>query len=237
MERKSTMVWSRTGGVLTLKKFYMLIFIILMIPIVCMAKGTSEEDYVVMNDMYVHPGNYIRYGGMSIGFSFLINKNSIDVQQYNPPNYIIAAREVTYHYDSFAESHNGIGESASTQIIRYSYDLKNRKMYKEVKDEKGSLFWKYLDPSQSKSYHDDNPIAAGELLCYLAYNMSFYDKPVTYSAREYINNGRSDLPLAKLPNDGDNTIHHIYNHRTNQIEWWKPEWNKNKKTTEFIRVK
>ena len=217
--------------------FSLLAFLIALLPMCCQAQGMNENDYAVLNDMYAHPGNYIRYGGASIGFSFLVNKNSIDVQQYNPPNYIIAAREVIHHYDSFAEWHDGIGESVHSRIIRYKYDYANRKMYVEQKDRNNNPYWEYVDPQKIKSYHDENPIAGGELLFYLAYGINFYDKPVVRCIDDYINKGISSLALAKLPNGGDNSICHMYNHRTNQIEWWKLKRNDATGKDEFMRVK
>ena len=60
-------------------------------------------------------------------------------------------------------------------------------MYIETLDENKNRYWKYLDPSAQKTYHDDNLIAAGEYLFYFAYKMSFYGKPVTPSAQKLIN--------------------------------------------------
>ena len=97
--------------------------------------------------------------------------------------------------------------------------------------------WEYLEPTEKKSYHYDNLVAAGEFLCYLAYNISFYDKPAMYSFQRFVNEGRTILPMTKLDNGGDPMIWHVYNHKTHQIEWWKPMTNKQTKKTEFVRVK
>lgn len=123
-----------------------------------------------------------------------VDKTSINVHVYNPPEYIISVRAIT-HYNG------GSKENIEYETVyRYRYDYDSRKMYKEDKDDNGVVSWKLIDPAASKSYHDDNWVALGEIMFYLAYNMSFYDSPIV--AKQFINEGRSGLPLVDLPNGG-----------------------------------
>jgi len=194
--------------------------------------GKIANSDAILADMYANPDKYIRYGGASIGLSFLIDKTSINVHKYNPPEYIISVREITHYNSGRNDKYEQIEYDG---YIRYRYDYAKKRMYKEVKDNNGILKWELVDPSASKSYHDDNWVSLGEIMFYLAYNMSFYDKPII--AKEFINDGLSGLPMTKLPNGGDNMIWHYYNHRTKQIEWWKHTYDKRTKKDGFVRVK
>ena len=196
----------------------------------CFAFGRVVNEKAILDDMYANLGKYIQYGGYSTGYSILIDRTSIKSDKYAPPEYIISAREITHHC---VPGENIVGDI----IIRYRYNYNSRQMWRETLDENQNLVWKNIDPTQSKSYHDDNLVAAGEILFYLAYNMSFFDTPVTERAKDYINEGRSGLPLINLDNGGDSTVWHVYNHKTKQIEWWKISTNPKTKNSEWKRVK
>ena len=188
--------------------------------------ANSDE---ILADMYANPGKYIRYGGASIGLSFFVDKTSVNVHKYNPPEYIIAAKVLT-HYN------NGQGKEVIEHetTYRYLYDYKNRKMYMEHQNKNGFTEWKLVDHAASKTYHDDNWVALGEVMFYLSYNMSFYDKPVI--AGEFINRGLSDLSLIHLPSVGKN-VRHFYNHKTQRVELWKRTWNNQTKDFDYQKVK
>ena len=211
------------------------IFIVtLMISATTAQAWRVEGEEAILADMYAHPENYICYGHASTGLSFLIARNSINVELYDPPNYIISARCIKHFNSGKNDKSEGIFDAS---IIRYKYDYTEKKMYMERQDQNKNVSWEYLEPVNNKSYHYDNLVAAGEFLFYLAYNMSFYDKPAMYSFQKFINEGLTGLPMTKLGNDGDSTIWHFYNHKTGKIEWWKPVYNKKTKNTEFVRVK
>lgn len=143
------------------------------------AHKVSNGDEI-LSDMYANPSNYIYFASASTGFSFFYYKPSVDVQRYSPPSYIIAARVITRHV--------GPGEDIfNDSVIKFRYDYSSRKMWKETFDDNRNLIWREIDPAKSKNYHDDNWIAAGEVLFYLAYNMSFFDKPVTEPAKRMRN--------------------------------------------------
>ena len=208
------------------------ILLILLLTTNAFAFGKIANSDAILTDMYANLGKYIRYGGASTGLSFLIDRTSINVHKYNPPEYIISARQITHFNSGRNDKYEQIEYDG---YVRYRYEYDKRKMYREVKNDNGVLKWELVDPSASKSYHDDNWVALGEIMFYLAYNMSFYDSPIV--AKQFINEGLSGLPMTKLPNGGDSSIWHFYNHKTNQIEWWKPVYNKQLKTSEFVKVK
>ena len=163
-----------------MKKF-LLVACMLLLATTALAFPKVENSDDILADMKANPSRYVRFGGASVGLTFYIDKNSINVHEYEPPEYIIAARRLTH-----AASGQGHKAIEFDGLMRYKYDYDQRKMYFETTNENGSLIWKHIDPTLSKTYHDDNYIAAGEILFYLAYNMKFYDKIATQSAKEYI---------------------------------------------------
>ncbi|WP_407398483.1 hypothetical protein [Anaerovibrio sp.] len=165
-------------------KKLLLIVCMLLLATTALAFPKVENSDAILADMKANPSRYVRFGGASVGQHYYIDKISINVHKYEPPEYIIAARWVTRSYVIAGE--NVYEDIRLDTTMRYKYDYDQRKMYFETTDENGNLIWKHIDPSLSKSYHDDNYIAAGEILFYLAYNMSFYDKIATHCAREYI---------------------------------------------------
>lgn len=149
------------------------------------AFGRLPNSDEILAEMRANPSNFVQYGGMSTGVGLFIARNSLNVEHYSPPNYIISAREVfRFNSGRIDKVEEGILKDS---IVRYKYDISAKKMYIETLDENKNRYWKYLNPSARKTYHDDNPIAAGEYLFYFAYKMSFYGKPITPSAQKFIN--------------------------------------------------
>lgn len=77
-------------------------------------------------------------------------------------------------------------------ILRFAYNYTTRNMFVEKKDENGNIVWQYLDPSKADDYEYyqnglQQMLSAGECAFYLAYNMSFYDQPVSYAFKKYLN--------------------------------------------------
>ena len=167
------------------------VFLVAMVSLLFVTSSTASAGLRLPNsdeilaEMRANPSNFIQYGAASTGLSLFITKSSLNVEYYSPPNYIISARHVV-HFNSgrIDRVEEGIIRDS---IIRYKYDYASRKMYMETLDENKNHIWKYLDPSTRKTYHDDNAIAAGEYLFYLAYRVSFYGKPLTPSAQRFIN--------------------------------------------------
>lgn len=153
------------------------------------AKGKIANSDFILADLHAHPNSYIRYGGHSIGCSYYMSKPSIAVQKYEPPTYIIAV-QAYYHYTSGIRDH--VEYIYDTELLRFKYDYSTRNMYIEETDRNGAKHWEYIDPKRMNdneySYHRGmwGKLAAGEMCFYLAYNMSFYDKPVSGNLREAV---------------------------------------------------
>lgn len=129
--------------------------------------------------------NYIYYGGAGTGISFFLDKTSINVNKYEPPIYIIAFINMSY---SAGFPKGGTPESVSPKTVWYKYNYDSRKMYLGRQNVDGILSWEYIDPQEVNLNSTLNSVVTGgELAFYLAYNMSFYDKPVTFLTKKYIN--------------------------------------------------
>ena len=73
----------------------------------------------------------------------MIDKTSVNVHKYNPPEYIIAARSIT-HFDS--GRNDKYEQIVHDGNVRYRYNYIKRIMYREIKDDNGTLKWKLIDP-------------------------------------------------------------------------------------------
>lgn len=171
-----------------MKKFFTLLLAIIFLPTICFAANLlGEEDKVTLNDLRNNPLNYLAVGSSDREISLYIDKNSIHVQEYAPPNYIIAFTEVAYSVPINAKSPSEI--SARTYLVRYKYNLDEQKMYRELKDsDENFIEWQEVIPVSSGA---DIPFTAkGEVAFCLAYNRSFYDEPMTIYLQFYLKNKR-----------------------------------------------
>lgn len=138
----------------------------------------------MFDDLRNNP-NYIYYGGVSIGVSFFMDKTSINVHQYKPPIYIIAFTNLTCKSGA---PHEGFPENVTYGTKRYKYNYDTRQMYYEEKKATGETSWEYIDPHKATKGYEYAQLSGGEIAFYLAYNMSFYDEPISFLAKQYINN-------------------------------------------------
>ena len=167
-----------------MKKFFVLLLMIIFLPTICFAANLlSEEDVATFNDMHNNPSNYLAAGGIGTGLSVYINKNSIDVQQYAPPNYIIAFTRIIYSV--LPDGRGSYRKFAQPHLFRYKYNIDEQKMY--YYSERDSK-WEYIVPvasGPSRSW-----TSMGEIVFYLAYNRSFYNEPVSVPLNYYLENGK-----------------------------------------------
>lgn len=121
--------------------------------------------------------NYILAGG-HMGYGWYLDKGSLAVESYNPPNYIITVDVVTVE-----DANKGNTAIYSRKTMRYGYDWNNRKMYSFWNNQ-----WHYIPPvgSLAETGHQ----FSGEMAFYIAYNMKFY------GGKKWLNhnNGRYESP-------------------------------------------
>lgn len=150
----------------------------------------GENDPIALQDLHNNPSNYIVCGGASIGIVFYVYKNSIDVQNYSPPTYQIALKML--YYSSNGMKGELFRERAYYMEKKYKYDYTERKIYIELKSENGNSYWHLIDPKIIGTFSGykegwDKEMAAAEIAFYNIYGISFFDTPLSNSAREYIN--------------------------------------------------
>lgn len=134
----------------------------------------------LFDDLKNNP-NYIYCGHTGSGFAIFLDKTSINVHEYNPPYYTIAF--IRINWASTPPIYSSTGEVAKPSVQRYYYDYDARKIYTETADKT----WSCVDPVElSRTNGGRSLLAEAELVFYLAYNMSFFDKPSSKAA-EYIN--------------------------------------------------
>lgn len=114
-----------------------------------------------------------------MGTAWYVDRRTLVVQKYEPPQYIIAINLVTAQsaYGNVVNFYdNGKGKITNVQTIRFFYNWDLREMYV---DRTGTDEWKYLLPHGSWA---ETGIfqPAGETAFYLAYKMKFYGSKSFY---------------------------------------------------------
>ena len=108
--------------------------------------------------------NFILCDG-HMGTAWYVDRSSLVVEKYAPPQYIIAVNVCTVD-----NANNGNTEISKVQTLRYFYNWNLREMYA---DRDGNSNWRYLDPHGSWSKTGIS-MPAGEIAFALAYNLKFY---------------------------------------------------------------
>lgn len=106
--------------------------------------------------------NYILCDG-HMGVGFYVDKSSLNVEEYNPPHYIIAIDVV-----SVQDADRGNTEIHKTTTRHYYYNWDERAIYLQTKDGE----WKYLDPQGSRA-SGASRVKAGKIAFELAYGVEF----------------------------------------------------------------
>ena len=169
------MIWKKVGMVLAI------------VSVLCMMGAMM----VFANSIYLNGDkNFVIAGGSGTGITNYVDVTSINVQEYNPPHYIIAFNRISWA--SIPGKYNGISWHFSG-TERYLYDYDAQKMYEELKDRNGTTYWFYLDPEYLQNgctklggpVHVSMCFAQGEIAFMTAYHMSFFKRPVTDYAKRY----------------------------------------------------
>lgn len=169
-----------------MKKFLMTVFSICAVLVI----GTVSSCFAIdVNEFKANPDRYIYYGGAGTGTGMYIDKESINVHQYNPPYYIIAFKTLSYFNNGMYGYRHHESVSYRKNIERYFYNYDTKAMYREKYDANHQPYWEYVDPAlvntcESLGKHQE--IGMGEIAFYLAYNMGFYDSPVDYATKKYV---------------------------------------------------
>lgn len=145
----------------------------------------ESED--LLNEFKQKRADYINCGAENISYN--VDKNSLNVLKYAPPEYIISVNLI--YYSSNGLKGENLKEFARTLNRQYRYDYNERRMYVKRSDDSGAAYWIFVDPKmidKLEGYKNDwdMDMAAGEIAFYLAYGMSFFDTPVSEQAKQII---------------------------------------------------
>lgn len=153
----------------------------------CFAEFSGENDPALLASLNQNRANYINCGAENI--SYQIDKTSLNVLKYEPPEYIISISMII-------QSSNGLSGTdalalAKSRTRQFRYNYNDRRIYVKRTDNSGAAYWIFIDPKvvgTLEGYKNDwdTDMAAGEIAFYLAYGMSFFDKPVSKLASDYI---------------------------------------------------
>ena len=153
-----------------MKKFFAVLSFLALILSTC-AASADYPDYLDAEKNYV-------LCGMHAGTGWYINRKSVKVLLYDPPNYRIAV-DVAVVRDAV----NGSTKISQTLCNEYFYDWNERKMY-FVTDGEKVFIPPYGTTAELPSSYD------GELAFFIAYKMKFYgelyaDKNYNFSEELY----------------------------------------------------
>lgn len=176
-----------------MKKTSLMLIILILALITSVVSAEEIDSDTLVNDMRNNSKNYVYIGHMSnAGDSIYVMRSSIDVQEYKPPKYIIEISCAQFWA-------RGLVPSRTKDIanlfgsFKFLYDYDSKKIYIEDKVENNKFIWRYIEEKTAnrgllkKSTWE---FAAAELAFYWAYNMSFYDKPVSDLFKYYLEKGK-----------------------------------------------
>ncbi|TCS81414.1 hypothetical protein [Pectinatus cerevisiiphilus] len=102
------------------------------------------------------------------GTGWYVDKSSLEVEKYAPPQYIIAVNVV--RVDNVDKGNIDISD---IQTLRFFYNYNLRRMYV---DQDGNSDWSYINPD--KGIGATAVDEAGEMAFELAYKIKFYNKSI-----------------------------------------------------------
>ena len=175
-----------------MKKFFMSLLTIFLLALSTVSAAEDEEidSETLLNDMRNNPKNYIYIGNFSnVGDAIYLVKSSVDVQEYNPPKYIIAVKLVHFGAGGFVrmrpkDTANLFGS------LQFLYDYESKKINNKRTDE---TTWKYIDEKKAINRGSKDLIrtlAEAELAFYFAYDKYFYGEPISYQLKKYAEEGK-----------------------------------------------
>ena len=116
-----------------------------------------------------------------MGVAWYVDRTSLVVKKYEPPQYIIAVNVITAKSAIGDENDfysGGRGEITQVRTMRFFYNWDLRQMYA---GKVGADDWRFIPPTGSWAERGIS-MPAGEIAFYLAYRMRFYGSKRFYDA-------------------------------------------------------
>lgn len=134
------------------------------VSVLCMALFGTANAYQPYPEYLGGDSNFILCDG-KMGVAWYVDRSSLAVEKYEPPQYIIAVNVVTVN-----DADRGNTEISKVKTLRFFYNSDRGEMYI---DQDGNDNWRYLDPDGSWAQRGV-ALPAGEIAFALAYHMKFY---------------------------------------------------------------
>ncbi len=99
------------------------------------------------------------------GVATYIDKSSLIVQKYAPPQYVIAIT-------AFEAGDAGYGKVSNYRVERYFYNFERTEMYRDKHPGKNE--WEFVSPNGSLQQEGYSAKCIGEAIYYLCYKLKFY---------------------------------------------------------------
>ena len=134
-------------------------FLSLLVFLICILNlNTASADYP---DYLGGDRNYLLSGG-HMGSGWYVVKNSVKVEVYDPPIYVISGKIVAVR-----DADLGNTEIVTSETRRYLYNIESQKMY-SIGDE--GCYYIHPVGAMASTGHE----FSGEMFFYIAYHMKFY---------------------------------------------------------------
>lgn len=175
-----------------MKKFFIILLTIFVLALSTAFAAENVDSETLLNDMRNNPKNYIYIGHISnVGDFIYVIKSSVDVQEYNPPKYIIEIKCVHFSDKRFVKLRNG-DYARLHGSLKFVYDYNSKEIYVETKDKDNKINWIQLEKKDANGgvFSNSRKFAAAELAFYFAYNKYFYGEPISYQLKRYAEEGK-----------------------------------------------
>lgn len=122
------------------------------------------HDPQVLAEMEQDPTHYYNGHGLGTGAGTYVDINTIAVEQYSPPEYIISYDSIRYAYPWVPKV-----KLVAKERVRLLYNYDKQSVYCEYVDRNNIRRWKFIEPGASHSMYGE-----ADMIFLLAYNMHFY---------------------------------------------------------------
>lgn len=138
------------------------------------------NDPQVLREMEHDPTHYYFGHGFGTGAGTYVDINTIAVEKYNPPEYIISYDSIWYNYPGVPKI-----KLVSKDRVRLLYNYDKQTVYCETVDENNIHKWEYIEPGVPHSMYME-----ADMIFLIAYNMHFYknQKYQSYYSKGWVSN-------------------------------------------------
>ncbi len=159
--------------------------------------GSGVQAYVhnplILAEIEERPANYYYGHGLGSGAFTFVDKTSVNVEVYEPPEYIITYDSIDCRYPIPNKK-----KLTSMKRVRLYFNYDKQEAYVEKMNRAGENEWKFITPSAPHSMNYEADMVFG-----MAYNMHFY-KNAKYQSGYLEGKVKDAQDFVDLPFDNSN---------------------------------